>query len=69
MAIATVVTFDIADGSFDFYTNDMWNAQLQAWRVELDADGYEGSEALDAEELVEMMYGEEMFFDTVPSNK
>ncbi len=64
-----IVTFDIADGSFDFYSKKEWEAQLQAWRVELDADGYEGSEALDAEELVEMMYGEEMFFDTVAEMK
>jgi|TARA_B110000908_G_scaffold83847_1_gene100307 hypothetical protein len=69
MAIATVVTFDIADGSFDFYTNDMWNSQLSTWRQELEDDGFEGSEALDAEELIEMIWGEEMFFETIPEIK
>lgn len=64
-----IVTFDIADGSFDFYSKKEWEAQLQAWRVELDDDGYEGSEALDAEELVEMMYRGDMFFDTVAEMK
>ena len=69
MAIATVVTFDIADGSFDFYTNDMWNNQLSVWRQELEDNGYEGSEVLDAEELVELFWGEEMFFETIPEIK
>jgi hypothetical protein len=64
-----IVTFDIADGSFDFYSKKEWEAQLQAWRVELDDDGYEGSESLDAEELVEMMYRGNMFFETVTEMK
>ena len=65
-----IVTFDIADGSFDFYSKKEWNNQLAEWRQELSDDGLGGDlEALDAEELVEMMYGEELFFDTVPSDK
>jgi|TARA_B110000285_G_scaffold216928_1_gene264713 hypothetical protein len=64
-----IVTFDIADGSFDYYSKEAWKTQLTSWRVELEADGYEGSEALDAEEVVEMMYGEEMFFDEVGIEK
>ena len=62
-----IVTFDIADGSFDFYSKKEWSNQLAEWRQELADDGYEGAEALDADELVEMMYGEEMFFETVPN--
>jgi len=65
-----IVTFDIADGSFDFYSKKEWNNQLAEWRQELSDDGLGGDlEALDAEELVEMMYGEEMFFDTVAEMK
>jgi len=60
-----IVTFDIADKAFDFYSKKEWEDQLQAWRVELDDDGYEGSEALDAEELVELMYGNELMFEVV----
>jgi hypothetical protein len=61
-----IVTFDIGNGDFDYYTNEEWESQLTAWREELEADDYEGSEALDAEELVEMMYGDELFFQEVP---
>ena len=61
-----IVTFDIGNGSFDYYTKVNWENQLTAWREELEADDYEGSEALDAEELVEMMYGDELFFQEVP---
>ena len=64
-----MVTFDIADGSFDFYSKKEWSNQLAEWRQELADDGYVGAEALDADELVEMMYGEEMFFDTVAEMK
>jgi|TARA_R110000772_G_scaffold80153_5_gene171273 hypothetical protein len=66
MTNARVVTFNIADGSFDFYTKAMWQVQLCEWRQDLEDDGYEGCEALDAEELVEMIWGEEMFFDEIP---
>jgi hypothetical protein len=44
----------------------MWQVQLCEWRQDLEDDGYEGCEALDAEELVEMIWGEEMFFDEIP---
>ena len=45
-----IVTFDIADGSFDFYSKKEWNNQLAEWRQELADDGFEGAEALDADE-------------------
>ena len=61
-----IVTFDIADGSFDYYTNEEWQNQLDTWREELEADGYEGAEAVDAEELIEMVYGDELFFEEIP---
>ena len=63
-----IVTFDIANGDFDYYTNEEWNNQLAEWREELVDSGYEGAEAdsMDAEELVEMTYGDELFFEEVP---
>ena len=61
-----IVTFDIGNGDFDYYTNEEWSNQLAEWRAELEADGYEGAEAVDAEELVEMTYGDELFFEEVP---
>jgi hypothetical protein len=46
----------------------MWEVQLQEWRDELeDMGGWEEDvDCMDAEELVECFYGEEMFFDTIP---
>jgi hypothetical protein len=46
----------------------MWEVQLQEWRDELeDMGGWEEDvDCMDAEELVERFYGEEMFFDTIP---
>jgi hypothetical protein len=44
----------------------MWEVQLQEWRDELEADGCEDVDCMDAEELIECFYGEEMFFDTIP---
>ena len=61
-----IVTFDIADGSFGYYTKVNWENQLDTWREELEADGYEGAEAVTAEELIEMVYGDELFFEEVP---
>lgn len=61
-----VVTFDIADGTFEFYTDKMWEVQLQEWRDDLEADGCEDVAELQAEELMECFYGEEMFFDRIP---
>jgi len=58
-----IVTFDIGNGDFDYYTNEEWSNQLAEWRAELEGDD---GEAIDAEELVEMTYGDELFFQEVP---
>ena len=55
------VTFDIADGTFEFYTDKMWEVQLQEWRDELEECGWEDVADMDAEELIECFYGEEVF--------
>ena len=57
-----VVTFDIADQSFDYYTLEQWNNQVQSWRDELQD---EGMEDLTDDEVVEAMYGNELFYDII----
>ena len=57
-----VVTFDIADQSFDYYTMEQWGNQLQSWREELQD---EGMEDLTDDEVVEAMYGNELFYDII----
>ena len=39
------------------------------WRDLLDSDGFAGMESMDEAEVVDMMYGEEMFFEEVPQEK
>lgn len=58
-----VVTFDIADQSFDYYTLDQWNNQVQSWRDELQDEGM--GEDLTDDEVVEAMYGNELFYDII----
>lgn len=59
-----IVTFDISNQGFEFYTKDEWSNQVQAWRDELypELEGV-NVDALTEEELVEYMYGDELFFD------
>jgi len=59
-----IVTFDISNQSFDAYTQEEWDRQIQHWREEVgeqleDLD----LENLTDEEIVEYMYGDELFFD------
>ena len=72
MTNARVVTFDIANGTFDFYTQDMWNSQVQSWRDELFESGMiediEIIEEMDEYEVVECIWGEEMFVDYIPED-
>lgn len=58
-----VVTFDIADQSFDYYTLEQWNNQVQSWRDELSDEGM--PEDLTDDEVVEAMYGNELFYDII----
>ena len=61
-----IVTFDIADGAFEFFTDRQWKMRIEQWREMLLNDGYEFAEDMDAEEIVECQWGEELFFDEVP---
>jgi hypothetical protein len=70
MTNASVVTFDIANGTFDYYTKDMWESQVQSWRDELFKSGMiedrDTVEEMDEYEVVECMWGEEVFIDYIP---
>jgi hypothetical protein len=57
-----VVTFDIADQSFDYYTMEQWKRQIEIWREELEELDMED---LTDDEVVEAMYGDELFYDIV----
>ena len=58
-----IVTFDIADGEFDFYTKDQWETLIDEWRDELESEGYY---AEDEEDVVSMVHGDEFFWDWLP---
>jgi hypothetical protein len=65
------VTFDIADGSFTFYTRSEWDKAVADWREELVEERLLSEEdiaLLDYYELVEIVHGEEVFCDFVPQN-
>jgi len=70
MTNAQVVTFDISTGDFDFYTEEMWNNQVQNWRDELFESGMiedrDIVDEMDAGEILECMYGEELFLGYIP---
>ena len=62
-----VVTFDVADGSFAFYTKDAFEKFVDAERNELvDNDMIEADEDLDVDDILALAYGDEMFWDWMP---
>jgi|TARA_B110000285_G_scaffold65736_1_gene75610 hypothetical protein len=61
-----IVTFDIANQQFDFYSDADWANQLAEWRDELELD-MDNAQELDQYEVVEYMYGDEMWFEAVPN--
>ena len=58
-----VVTFDIADQSFEYYTMEEWGNLLQSWREELVDEDM--AEDLTDDDVVEAMYGDELFYDII----
>ena len=65
------VTFDIADGSFTFYTRSEWDSAVRGWRQEVVLEcGIEMGQAadMDSQELIEIVYGEEVFCDFLPQS-
>ena len=61
-----IVTFDIANQQFDFYSEMEWANQVADWRDELELD-MDNAQELDQYEVVEYMYGDEMWFEAVPN--
>ena len=58
------VSFDIADASFTFYTEEEWqeliaDAYAQLQEDDMDTDGMEVAEAIEA------VYGDEFFYDEI----
>jgi hypothetical protein len=61
-----IVTFDIANQQFDFYSDADWANQIAEWKDELELD-MDNAQELDQYEVVEYMYGDEMWFEAVPN--
>ena len=61
-----IVTFDIANQQFDFYSDADWANQIAEWRNELELD-MDNAQELDQYEVVEYMYGDEMWFEAIPN--
>lgn len=59
-----IVTFDISNQSFEMYTQEQWDRQIQYWREEVGEQLQDVElDDLTDEEIVEYMYGDELFFD------
>lgn len=58
------VSFDLADGSFNFYTQVEWDNVIAAARKELMAQHPDWEKA-DVYELLEAMCGEEFFWEEI----
>ncbi len=62
-----VVTFDVADGSFDFYKKDQFEHFVNELRNELVEGGQiESDEDLDVDDILSLSYGDELFWDWMP---
>lgn len=62
-----VVAFDIADGEFRFYTKDQWEQRIDQWRDSLyDESFVEDDYELDDETVIEMIHGDEFFWEWLP---
>ena len=58
------VSFDVADGTFNFYTQVEWDNVIAAARKELMAQ-HPDWETADVYELLEAMCGEEFFWEEI----
>lgn len=57
-----IVTYDIADGCFDFHTEDQWDILIKQWREMLEEDGKDVVD-LNEFDIFELIHGDEVFFD------
>jgi len=62
-----IVTFDVADGSFQFYSKEQFEQHVDQLRNELVEDGHiESDEGLDFDDILSLTYGDEVFWDWMP---
>ena len=62
-----VVAFDIADGEFSFYTKEQFEGLIAQWRDDLYDEGeIEDDYELDDEDVIEMVNGDEFFWEWLP---
>ena len=62
-----VVTFDIADGEFNFYTKEQFEDYVDHLRDDLVSEGLvECDEGLDFDDVLEMVHGDEFFWEWLP---
>lgn len=62
-----VVLFDVADGSFEFYTKDAFEQYVDSLRNDLVNEGLiESDEGLDFDDVLAMACGDEVFWDWMP---
>ena len=58
------VSFDVADGTFNFFTQVEWDNLIAAARKELMAE-HTDWETADVYDLLQAMYGEEFFWEEI----
>jgi len=62
-----VVVFDIADGEFSFYTKEQFESYIDNLRYELVDEGLvESDEGLDFDDVLDMVHGDELFWEWLP---
>ena len=62
-----IVTFDIADGEFNFYTKEQFEDYVDHLRDDLVSEGLvECDEGLDFDDVLDMVHGDEFFWEWLP---
>ena len=62
-----IVTFDVADGSFEFYSKESFEQYVDNLRNDLVNEGLvESDEGLDIDDVLSMALGDEVFWDWMP---
>ena len=62
-----IVTFDVADGSFEFYSKDQFEQYVDNLRNDLVNEGLiESDEGLDFDDILALACGDEVFWDWMP---
>jgi hypothetical protein len=62
-----IVTFDVADGSFEFYGKEQFEQYVNNLRNDLVNEGLiECDEGLDVDDILSLACGDELFWDWMP---